>query len=108
MNLIKGISSKGIEYLNDKTNLIEFIDFQICNNNWVEYQIMKRKLNDIDGQKFRERDRNIGQRDICANPCYIKFFTKPNMVKIEFNNKDEFEKIRDAIIQYGWRTLDLS
>ncbi|OAA84677.1 hypothetical protein [Clostridium ljungdahlii] len=108
MNIIQSISSKGIEYLNEETKLIEFIDFQICNNNWIEYRIIKQRSSDIESQKIRKRDRNVGQRDSFTKSCYIKFFTKPSMIKIEFNSIDDFQNIRDAIIEHGWNTLDLS
>jgi hypothetical protein len=108
MNEIKKILNNGIEYLNSESNSVEFIDFEICNNNWIEYQSSKESLSDEDVVKLRKRDKSIGIRDICSTPCYIKFFTRPNITKIEFISKDEFEEVRDTIFELGWITLDLS
>lgn len=108
MNIINNILRNGIEYTNYETGSIEFIDFQICNDNWIEYRIINENLNKEGVIRLRERDRNVGKRDSCSTPSYITFFTKPKMTKIEFADKDDFRKIRDIIIAFGWMTIDLS
>jgi len=60
-------------------------------------------------------NRYVGQRDICAKPCYIEFFTYPKFTKFEFektnkclNPEELFTKLKDDIIVVGWNTIDLS
>ncbi len=108
MNIIKNILIDGIEYIDGETGSVEFIDFEVCNNNWIEHRKINEALSEAEVVRVKERDKNVGQRDITSNPCYIKFFTKPKMIKFEFDNKLKFEKIRDDIFDTGWRTLDFS
>ncbi|NOW90715.1 hypothetical protein BCD91_002738 [Clostridium beijerinckii] len=108
MNIINNILRNGIEYTNYETGLVEFIDFQVCNDNWIQYRIINEKLSREGVTRLRERDKNVGKRDSCSTPSYITFFTKPKMTKIEFDDKNEFRKIRDTIISFGWMTLDFS
>lgn len=99
---IKKITSDGICYTNLEGKE-SFVDFKECNKNWINYQ-----------KKFGENSvtilyKYVGQRNICDNPMFIEFFTKP-FVRIEFlkDNKQEFNILKNKLTLLGWETLDLS
>ncbi|MBB6214121.1 hypothetical protein HNQ80_000190 [Anaerosolibacter carboniphilus] len=113
MKIIKSITSKGINY-SDEAGEEKFIDFEECNENWIQYRKRTEKLDDEKLANIKNNDKCIGQRDICANPIFIEFFTRP-FTRFEFKESDEYPDPKEAfnclqneIILAGWKTLDLS
>lgn len=112
MKIIKNITKKGITYTENNNDFL--ISFEECNKNWLEYRKRKEKLSDIKLIETEKSDKTIGRRDVCANPPFIEFFTKP-FTKFEFeqlpqnlNNKTNFSKLQNDIVNAGWNTIDLS
>lgn len=113
MKIIKSITIKGINYSDEPGEEI-FIDFEECNKNWIEYRKRTENLDDEKLDNIQIIDKGIGQRDICANPIFIEFFTKP-FTRFEFKEsadypepKEAFIRLQNGIIAVGWKTLDLS
>lgn len=113
MKIIKSVTSKGISYC-DETGEEKFIDFEECNKNWIQYRKRTEKLDDEKLTNIKSIDKCVGQRDICANPMFIEFFTRP-FTRFEFkdftdniNPKEAFSNLQNDIASVGWRTLDLS
>jgi hypothetical protein len=113
MKAIKHITDEGISYI-DEIGASGFVNFVECNENWLHYRKKKEKLNDQKVHEIRKIDKFVGQRDSCANPCYIEFFTRP-FTRFEFDEiaehstcKQAFAKLRDEINSLGWTTIDLS
>ena len=113
MKKINSITSKGINYC-DETGETKFIDFVECNENWIQYRKRKEKLDDEKFSIIQASDKCIGQRDICSNPMFIEFFTRP-FTRFEYressdcpNPRDAFTRLQDDIISTGWMTFDLS
>lgn len=100
MKEIINITSKGIKFKNEKIT-IEFASFEECNKNWIEYK--KRKT----GKETVTNLMYIGQRDSTSEPMFIELFTKP-FTRFEFLNREEYNKVRDEILQANWKLLDLS
>ncbi|RAV20851.1 hypothetical protein DQG23_12215 [Paenibacillus contaminans] len=106
---ILSINNHGL-VLRDEHNNERFIDFAVCNENWIEHHRRIKNLNDEDVNELRVRSRCIGQRDICGKPPYFEFFTCPT-TKIEFTSfwaKRRFREWQRIIVQAGWSTFDLS
>ena len=106
MKQIQRISVEGIWY-KDGTGETTFIDFTKCNYHWHQYRDRTENLTDEEFQALMGKDNTIGQRDIEANPPFFEFFTKP-FTRIEFDSKNSYLQIRDAITTTGWSTIDLS
>lgn len=105
MKNIKSITSLGITY-SDETGIEKFIDFKVCNQNWIDYRKRTEKLND----NSIINDRCIGQRDVCAHPIFIEFFTRP-FTRFELKgakSKEAFSNLQKEILSAGWNTIDLS
>jgi hypothetical protein len=106
MKSILSITSKGINYI-DETGDKKFIDFNVCNQNWIAYRQRTENLNDPSNIV---KDNCVGQRDICANPIFIEFFTRP-FTRFEFSgleSKKAFSSVVKEILSAGWNTIDLS
>ncbi|MGF7036097.1 hypothetical protein J2T17_007148 [Paenibacillus mucilaginosus] len=103
------VTSEGFSFI-DNSGKESSVDFKECNENWVSYHKRKNNWSDVKAQEFHNQSKCVGQRDICAKPCYFKFFTKP-FTKIEFTGLNAERKFRDfqtKIIEVGWTTFDLS
>jgi hypothetical protein len=61
MKSILNITSVSIMY-KDETGEEKFIDFNVCNQNWIEYRKRTEKLDDTSNIV---KDKCVGQRDIC-------------------------------------------
>ena len=112
MKIIKSVAKEGISYTDNGNDY--FINFEECNENWLEYRKRKECLNDVQLLEIKKNDRNVGRRDICAKPAFIEFFTRP-FTKFEFNqlpkeleNKNDFSWLQKEIIAAGRTTMDLS
>lgn len=106
---IMEVTTEGFSFI-DKDGKHSTVDFYQCNENWVSYQINRNRWSDAEAQEFRKQSKCVGQRDICAKPCYFTFFTEPD-TKIEFKGlraKKNFKHFQMKIIEAGWTTLDLS
>ena len=114
MKIINSITNKGITYINE-LGTEEFIDFKKCNEGWIQYKKKTDKLNNNSPVNTSMDNRYVGQRDICAKPCFIEFFTYPKFTKFEFkkttkclNPEELFTNLKNDIVDAGWSTLDLS
>jgi hypothetical protein len=113
MKIIKKVTAEGLFYIDEK-GLEGFINFKDCNNSWILYRQRKEHLDDITVANIRKHDNCIGQRDSCAQPSFIEFFTYPKFIRFEFGasagkeTKYSFDILQRAIIAAGWSTLDLS
>ena len=114
MKIIKNITTEGLLYI-DETGQEGFVDFKHCNDNWIQYRKRTEQLNDISVDDLKKHDICVGQRDTCAQPCFIDFFTHPKFTRFEFkeiSSSEElgysFNRLQQAIIAAGWNTLDLS
>ncbi|RIX59227.1 hypothetical protein D3P08_03465 [Paenibacillus nanensis] len=106
---IMEVTTEGFRFI-DKDGKHTVVDFKQCNENWIRYQKTRNRWSDEEAQEFRKKSNCIGQRDICAKPCYFTFFTEP-YTKIEFNGlraKKKFRHFQMKIIEAGWTTFDLS
>jgi hypothetical protein len=108
MKTIKTISYNGLSYI-DEDGIDKFVDFKECNENWIQYRKRSEKLTDEKVESIRRNDKYVGKRDICAQPCFIEFFTRP-FTRFEFEDSAEeaFIQLKNEIISAGWTTLDLS
>ncbi|MEW9702912.1 hypothetical protein [Paenibacillus sp. SI8] len=112
MKIIKSITPDGLNYI-DETGMDKFVDFKECNENWIQYRKRRENLNDEKVEYIRGHDKCIGQRDSCAQPHFIEFFTRP-FTRFEFEESTEcsseeaFAQLRNNIISAGWTTIDLS
>ncbi|MEL7597266.1 MAG: hypothetical protein AAGU01_03585 [Clostridiaceae bacterium] len=113
MKVIKSITEQGIHYA-DEDGKVCFVSFAECNENWIQYRKRVEQLNDDQVIKLKESSRCVGQRDICANPMFIEFFTRP-FTRFEFNQTSDdqdpkiaFTELKNQILSYGWTTLDMS
>ncbi|KPV61162.1 hypothetical protein QJ48_01425 [Paenibacillus sp. A3] len=113
MKTIKSVTKNGLSYT-DENGIEKFVDFNECHENWIRYRIRSENLNDAKIEDVKINDRCIGQRDSCARPQFIEFFTRP-FTRFEFEESIEcpypdqaFMKLKNDIISAGWTTLDLS
>lgn len=114
MKIIKSIRPKGLTYVND-IGIEDFVDFKECNENWIQYRKKTENLTMEMIEDIKLHDKCVGQRDFCAAPKFIEFFTKPKFTRFEFeestvclNPTTCFSKIQEEIMASGWTTLDLS
>ncbi len=114
MKIIKKISNNGITYIDD-SGIESFVDFKECNENWIQYRAKTEKLHSNEIENLKQNDKNVGQRDICADPKFIEFFTRPKFTRFNFkesveapNPEEIFIKTQQSITAAGWTTLDLS
>ena len=114
MKIIKNITAEGIAYVDDLGNDC-FVDFKECNRNWIQYRIRTEKLHANEFENLKQIDKCVGQRDICADPKFIEFFTSPKFTRFNFeksaeyqNPEENFTKTQERILTAGWTTLDLS
>ncbi|HJV46293.1 MAG TPA: hypothetical protein VJ824_11300 [Bacillota bacterium] len=100
------VTSKGFT-LTDNDGKNTFVNLEECNEHWVMYN--KRRTNWSEGEwvEFQTKSKYVGQRDICANPPFYEFFTKP-FTRIEIHTKEEFEELKMKLLEVGWTTIDLS
>lgn len=112
MKIITNITREGITYI-DEFGSEGFVDFKKCNEGWIQYKKKTSKLKNKNSSDID--DKYVGQRDICAKPCFIEFFTYPKFTKFEFKKTDKnpnpeelFNKLKNDISAAGWNTLDLS
>jgi hypothetical protein len=108
MKVIKSITPNGLNYI-DEAGIDKFVDFKECNENWIQYRKRSENLNDEKVESIRRNDKCVGQRDICARPHFIEFFTRP-FTRFEFEDAAEetFVQLKNDIISAGWSTFDLS
>jgi hypothetical protein len=108
MKIIKSIDSRGLSYT-DELGILKYVDFKECNENWLKFRKRTESLTDEKLESLKVSDKCIGQRDICAKPRYIEFFTKP-FTKFEFEDfdYDEYNKLKENILNIGWTMIDLS
>lgn len=108
MKIIKSITPDGIRYI-DEFGLDRFVDFIECNENWIQYRKRSESLSNEKVESIKRNDKCIGQRDICARPRFIEFFTRP-FTRFEFEDSAEkaFMQLKNDITSAGWTTLDLS
>ena len=83
MNKIKNITPHGIAYTNESGEA-GFVDFKKCNENWIQYRKKTEHLNEDALNQIREIVKCTGQRNICATPPFIEFFTYPKFTRFEF------------------------
>jgi len=113
VKIIKRVTNEGISYIDDSGSQ-GYVDFKQCNENWIQYRKRSENLSEERVIALRKRSKCVGQRDICARPRFIEFFTKP-FTRFEFIECDEYPdaekafcKLQNDIISAGWTTLDLS
>lgn len=106
MKVIKGFTSNGLKYI-DESGIDKFVNFKECNENWIRYRKRSETLDDEKFESVRLNDRCVGQRDICARPYFIEFFTRP-FTRFEFDEEEAFKQLKSNIISAGWSTYDLS
>lgn len=113
MKLIKSVTTEGISYV-DENGIEGYVDFKQCSENWIQYRKRSENLNHEKVIELKRSSKCVGQRDICANPRFIEFFTRP-FTRFEFIESDEYPdtemafcKLQNDIISAGWTTLDLS
>lgn len=106
--MVKGVMPNGLIYIDD-SGIEKFVDFKKCNENWLQFRKRTECLSNEQFENLKANDKCIGQGDICAKPRFIHFFTKP-FTKIEFEdiNQEDFIKLKEDIINYGWTMIDLS
>jgi hypothetical protein len=114
MKTIKSVTSNGLSYI-DGSGIECFVDFKHCNDNWIQYKKRTENLGEGAVENLKKHDNCIGQRDICAHPCFIEFFTHPKFTRFEFplsaatkEVEYSFDGLQQAIMTAGWSTLDLS
>jgi hypothetical protein len=91
---LKSVSGEGIHYIDEDGNL-QFIDFKVCNQNWMKHQGVAPDGGD-------EWDRKcVGWRDYSLTPPCIYFCTEPG-TRFEFN-PDYSQGHRD--VEYGFYEL---
>lgn len=100
--MIKYIRDDVLCYRND-SGIETFIDLKVCRDNRIEY---KRRRN----IEIHDSETCVGERDICAKPCYFLFYTKPftRITFKGFNAKKRFDYWRNQLCEAGWTTFDLS
>lgn len=106
---IEKTTPDGIYYTNDVGEKI-FIDFKLCNENWLAYRKRTETLSDEQIAHLRGKDKIVGRRKADAKPAFIEFFTRP-FTRLEFHfpeKENEFNLISNNIRLNGWITLDLS
>lgn len=107
MKAIINIKTNGLCYI-DENGTEKFVDFWECHENWIQYRKRKGRLTDERFEDVKNHDKYIGQRDICARPRFIEFFTRP-FTRFEFEDSEEaFIQLKNDITSVGWSTLDLS
>jgi hypothetical protein len=105
---IKNVAKEGIVYI-DEHEIERFLNFKDCYENWVNFKRKHENLNEEQNITLKNSCKYVGQRDICANPSYIEFFTKPfTRFIFDEDSKGEFKELQNLIINNGWTTLDLS
>lgn len=115
------INKNGITYFNDE-NEKNFIDFEECNKNWLEY-IQNSDNFTIEEKEKINNTKCVGSRDILERPpCFIFYGEVLTKIEIKINKsffnffkfikKDkeykEFLKIERKINNMNWTTFDLS
>lgn len=112
MRTIKSVTREELQYVDDKGD-IQFINFILCNQNWIANQLAS-------GSEVDELDEMyVGWRNVCAKPPCIIFSTERDgngqNVKLEFDYSSEcnvvderFWMLLDQLKKVGWRTVDLS
>ncbi|MEC0232035.1 hypothetical protein [Paenibacillus alba] len=113
MKVIKSIMPNGLSYI-DESGIDKFVDFKECNENWIKYRKRSENLTDEKVGNIRKNDKCIGQRDSCARPPFIEFFTRPftRFVFVESTEgqhpEQTFAQLKSEINSAGWTTFDLS
>ena len=106
---IKEITEKGIYYA-DNSGQNNFLSFTECHENWLAYRKKTENLSDEKINELRKTDKMIGQRDVCHDPAFIEFFTRP-FTRFVFDlpkQTNEYEHLRNTIYMFGWNTIDWS
>lgn len=108
---IKSINKNSLQYIDGNGDL-QFIDFEECRKNWVEY-VNKSEDFSVNNLSVNET-KCIGLRNMINKPPYIEFFTD-HKVKIEFKFSTfcllphkAFTELQAKITEIGWNTYDLS
>jgi hypothetical protein len=103
MKIIRSVTSDGISYLDD--NGIEaFVDFKQCSENWIQYRKRSEKLNDEKANELKKSSKCVGQRDICAKPCYIELF-KDRSQGLSLPNQINFKTQRMLFVNYKMKSF---
>jgi len=106
MKQITNISSKGITYT-DEDNNSQFIDFEVCSQNFVknmENRLGANKFTDQD-REFWQKAKYVGLRVTFRQPPAIEFYTTPR-IYFEFPTADDVRRVAYMIKKVGWRTND--
>jgi hypothetical protein len=122
---IRAIKAEGLVYQTESGEE-DFIDFSVCYANYI------RKMTSPEGiERMKElnpqsqwdaevvkryiekvtRRKEVGRRNVLsalwADGPYIEFHTEPP-IRFDFATANDYAKVRHALEQFGWRTMDLS
>lgn len=99
MKKIIEVLKTGVKYQDE--NAEKFIKFDECNKNWVNYKKRRTGKDTINNLLY------VGQKDSTSSPMYIELFIRP-FIRFEFNDREDYNQVRDEINKNGWNLLDLS